>query len=423
MKKKTSFTFILVLLVFVYNISAQMRVHLINVGQGCATLIEFPCAAILVDAGGESNALFNSSDSLTAYLDNFFERRSDLNHTLQCVYLTHPHKDHTLGVPVILQSPYVIKNAVTDGLEEGSGKAGQIKLHRAAQASEENNDPADDIGLEAVTTDKIVGNDGLTNSVIDPVNCTGINPVIKILWGASTVKPATWTTTDFNNENNHSLVIRIEYGSSVFIITGDLEDVAQANLLAKYNGTNLLDADVYLVGHHGSKNGSSQELINQITPQMALIGVGNQSRQILWTAWAYGHPNKGILDRLQNKLTATRTPIHVKAGTGAKTFVDYTVSKAIYATGWDNNVVLEADADGHWNKVEKVEIPLVPALVNINTATLSELQTLPGIGATKAQAIIDFRTTHGNFISIDQLDDVPGIGPATINLVRPYVRI
>jgi competence ComEA-like helix-hairpin-helix protein len=156
---------------------------------------------------------------------------------------------------------------------------------------------------------------------------------------------------------------------------------------------------------------------------MALIGVGDQSRQVSWTAWAYGHPNKGTLDRLQSKLTATRTPIHVKAGTGAKTFVDYTVSKAIYATGWDNNVVLEADAAGHWNKVEKVVTPLVPALVNINTATLSELQTLPGIGATKAQAIIDFRTNHGNFTSIDQLDDVPGIGPATINLVRPYVRI
>lgn len=103
-----------------------------------------------------------------------------------------------------------------------------------------------------------------------------------------------------------------------------------------------------------------------------------------------------------------------------QTFVDYTVSKAIYATGWDGNVVLEADASGHWHKVEPT---IVPAFVNINTATLEELETLPGIGAVKAESIIDFRATHGNFTSVDQLDDVDGIGPVTIELVRPYVKI
>lgn len=419
MKTKITFTFILALLVSVFTVRAQMRVHLINVGQGCATLIEFPCAAILVDAGGETNSLYNSSDSLKSYLDDFFDRRTDLNHTLQCVYLTHPHKDHTLGVPVILQTPYLIKNAVTDGLEHGSGKPGQIKLHRAAQDGDATPDHADDIGFEAVTTDEI-GSGGLTNAVIDPVNCSGTNPSIKILWGASATKPTDWSNTSFNNENNHSLVIKIEYGASSLLITGDLEEAAQHSLLSKYTGTSLLDADVYLVGHHGSKNGTTQTLLNKITPQMALIGVGDPTRKLSWTAWAYGHPNKGILDMLQNKLTASRTTIHVQAGTGAKTFVAYTVSKAIYATGWDDNVVLEADDAGHWHKVETT---LVPALVNINTASISELETLPGIGTTKAQAIIDFRTSHGNFTSIDDLDNVPGIGPATINLVRPYVKI
>ncbi|HKR03095.1 MAG TPA: helix-hairpin-helix domain-containing protein [Bacteroidia bacterium] len=411
MKKKISFTLILALLVFVLNVNAQMRVHLINVGQGSATLIEFPCAAILIDAGGETNALYNSSDALKTYLDDFFTIRTDLNHTLQCVYLTHPHKDHTLGVPVILQPPYVIKNVVTDGLEEGSGKAGQIKLHRLAEAG--------DIGFEPVTTNKITGNAGLTNAVIDPVNCTGTDPVIKVLWGTSITNPG-WSNTAFNSENNHSLVIKIEYGTSSMLITGDLEEAGQRSLLSKYNGTNVLDADVYLVGHHGSKNGTSQELLNKITPQMALIGMGDPSRELSWTAWAYGHPNKGILDSLQKKITATRTPIRVQAGTGAKKFDDYTVSKAIYATGWDDDVVLEADAAGNWHKAGAT---LVPALVNINTASASELETLPGIGATKAQAIITHRTSHGNFTSVDQLDNVPGIGPATINLLKPYATV
>ncbi len=417
MKKKIISSFILLFVVSAFTVKAQMRIHLINVGQGCATLVEFPCAAILIDAGGENDSLFHSTDSLKAYLTDFFATRTDLNKTLQCVYLTHPHADHTNtnAISFLLDS-FKIKNVVTDGLEQGSGKWGQIKLHRAVQASEEDADAGNDIGFEAVVTNEF-GNTGFTNTVIDPVACSGTDPLIKILWGTSSVKPSGWTDDDFDNENFHSLAIRIEYGTSSFLITGDLEDKAQSKLLTKFSGTNLLDADVYLVGHHGSKNGSSTSLLNKITPKMALIGVGDPARQISWTAWAYGHPNKGILDKLEAVLTESRSPIQVLAGNGAKNFATYTVSKAIYATAWDGNIILQADANGSWQKVSK----LVPSLVNINTATLSELMTLPGIGEIKAQAIITFRTSHGNFTSIDQLDDVPGIGPATINLLRPYV--
>jgi hypothetical protein len=84
------------------------------------------------------------------------------------------------------RSPYIIKNAVTDGLETGSGKTGQIALHRAAQNSKDDLNLTNDIHLEAVTTSEI-GNDGLTDSIIDAVDCSGVNPVIKILWGASAV--------------------------------------------------------------------------------------------------------------------------------------------------------------------------------------------------------------------------------------------
>ncbi len=419
MKKKIILSFVLLPFISTTIIKAQMRIHLINVGQGCATLVEFPCAAILVDVGGEKDSLFNCTDSLKNYLTDFFNTRTDLHNTLQCVYLTHPHADHTntQAISFILDS-LKIKNVVTDGLERGSGRWGQIKLHRAVQASEENDDPNDDIGFEAVVTNEF-GNTGFTNAVIDPVNCEGTNPVIKILWGTSVTKPSGWTDDDFDNENFHSLAIRIEYGTSSFLITGDLEDKAQAKLITKFGSTGLLNADVYLVGHHGSKNGSSVSLLSKITPKVALIGVGDPARKLNWTAWAYGHPNKGILDRLVAVVTENRSSIQVQAGNGAKTFVPYTVSKAIYATGWDGNVVLEADADGNWKKASR----LVPSLVNINTAPLSELLALPGIGEVKAQAIINFRTSHGNFTNIEQLDDVPGIGPATINLLRPYVKL
>ncbi|MGZ4509217.1 MAG: ComEA family DNA-binding protein [Blastococcus sp.] len=56
--------------------------------------------------------------------------------------------------------------------------------------------------------------------------------------------------------------------------------------------------------------------------------------------------------------------------------------------------------------------PGPPGKVNLNTATVADLDGLPGIGPVLAQRIIDYRDQHGPFASVDQLDDVPGIGPA-----------
>jgi competence protein ComEA len=59
--------------------------------------------------------------------------------------------------------------------------------------------------------------------------------------------------------------------------------------------------------------------------------------------------------------------------------------------------------------------------VNINTATSAELQTLSGIGPARAQSIIDFRETHGNFASVDELIHISGIGAITLENLRPHV--
>ena len=59
--------------------------------------------------------------------------------------------------------------------------------------------------------------------------------------------------------------------------------------------------------------------------------------------------------------------------------------------------------------------------VHLNTATLEQLDALPGIGPVTAQKILEFRQTHGAFASVDDLDAVPGIGPARLDQLRELV--
>lgn len=62
-------------------------------------------------------------------------------------------------------------------------------------------------------------------------------------------------------------------------------------------------------------------------------------------------------------------------------------------------------------------------LVNVNTGTAAELETLPGIGEVTAQAIIDYRTENGPFASVDELLDVTGIGDVTLENIRELVTV
>jgi competence protein ComEA len=61
--------------------------------------------------------------------------------------------------------------------------------------------------------------------------------------------------------------------------------------------------------------------------------------------------------------------------------------------------------------------------VNLNTASLDQLETLPGVGPVLGQHILDWRTAHGSFTTIDQLRDVTGIGDVKFANLRPQVTI
>ena len=61
--------------------------------------------------------------------------------------------------------------------------------------------------------------------------------------------------------------------------------------------------------------------------------------------------------------------------------------------------------------------------VDLNTATADQLDTLPGVGPATAAAILTYRTRHGRFKSVTELLEVPGIGPAKLEAIRPLVMV
>ena len=75
------------------------------------------------------------------------------------------------------------------------------------------------------------------------------------------------------------------------------------------------------------------------------------------------------------------------------------------------------------NIVTGSDKPATAYLININTADAAELETLDGIGKKTAVAIIEHRNTNGDFENADELCDVPGIGPSTLEKIKDFIEV
>lgn len=333
-----------------------MVAHFIDVGQGDAILLEFSCAAMLIDTGGEDTARVSGKDRLQTYLEEFFERRSDLARTLQSVVLSHPHADHTGGVSVLLEAePAIVIMNVLDGGPPGShasGGKGQRDLEAYAADTE-------GVGYMGIAESDIKTVSGATNAVIDPINCrrggVGVDPRISALWGRADLDVA-WA----NNANNDSVVLRVAFGKSVFLFTGDIQAEGIAAMLESYSlDLRAFNADVLKVAHHGSHNATTAGLVAAVTPKIAVIQSGDSSPDDeRFSAYAFGHPNATALTNLLdpgNGITLARDqPKQVRVGTKGRhptngtppDFTYWTMDKAIYANGWDGNIAIKATSDG-----------------------------------------------------------------------------
>ena len=74
--------------------------------------------------------------------------------------------------------------------------------------------------------------------------------------------------------------------------------------------------------------------------------MGHENVQAQWTAWAYGHPRRIAVDMIVAGMSGTRSATTVRVADKVKSFSDYPLSKAVYATVWDGDVTVRADAAG-----------------------------------------------------------------------------
>lgn len=325
-----------------------MLAHHIDVGQGNATLLEFSCGVVLVDTGGQVTDQFDGTRRLVEYLGEVFARRPDLQRRIAALYLTHPHKDHTAGVTALLSADPTISigSVIANGRTNGSGWNEQRRLLRYAAAQ--------NIPVTIVSNESIQRSDGLTSAAIDPLACASVDPDIRVLWGSDSGQHG-WTS----DANNHSVVVRVDFGESSFLLTGDLEENAQPEFIGSYvRNPDIIDADVYQVGHHGSRNGTTSALLRVITPEIAVIGSGNPAdEEPGFSAYGFGHPNRVAIELLSDPsfgVTMSRPPVTVAVGISGRRpgsdvpprYANQEIARAIFSTGWDGDIVIAASASG-----------------------------------------------------------------------------
>ena len=94
-----------------------------------------------------------------------------------------------------------------------------------------------------------------------------------------------------NMLNNNSLVFKMEYKEFKMLFTGDIEQIAEEKILKEYEDTDILEATILKIAHHGSKTSTIKRFIQAVKPKIALIGVGGNNK--------FGHPNEEVLNRLK----------------------------------------------------------------------------------------------------------------------------
>jgi len=216
----------------------QVFVYFIDVGQGDSILIKSGEAEMLIDCG---------KNSMGPLVVDFLKERQVAN--LEYLMITHPDSDHLGGCDDVLRS---------------------IKTHAVITNGESSDTNSyKEVMAEIDTEQNIISNND---------NAWNIGPaVIRVIQ----------SNNGLSDDNQNSIVSKLTYNNIDVLFTGDCDNKCEDLLLDKD-----IQSEILKVAHHGTKFGTDIDFLEKVTPQAAIISVGNNS---------YGHPTQEALDRLSQE--------------------------------------------------------------------------------------------------------------------------
>lgn len=229
-----------------FNYDVSLKIYFLDVGQGDATLIKTPDNRyVLIDGGPDHSVIYKLGKYLPFYV-----------RTIDLVVVTHPDNDHVVGLNEVIRR-YRVKNILLTGVADES-LAYQNILALAKEF---------EINFFIA---------GLVNrlELADQINLAVLYPRESIV------------DQDFTQDNDWSIVNRLDYRSGCVLLMGDATKKVEQNLLV---AKSELECDILKVGHHGSNTSSGVDFLRSVNPALAVISAGQNN---------YGHPHQAVIDRL-----------------------------------------------------------------------------------------------------------------------------
>ncbi|MBI5990559.1 ComEC/Rec2 family competence protein [Clostridium perfringens] len=220
---------------------SKLMISYMDVGQGDAAYIKVNGNDILIDAGPRSNSKELLEQLKAKNIDDF-----------ELVIATHPHEDHIGGMVDVFKE-YEVKAFYSP------------KITHTTKTYENLVKAVKDEGLK---TKELKG-----GMVID-------------LGEGAKFEVFTPQKSEYEELNDYSPIMKLSFGDTSYLFTGDAEKLAEEEALAKYK--TYLDSDVIKFGHHGSSSSSSNAFIEAVSPKYGIISCAKDNK--------YGHPHRETLD-------------------------------------------------------------------------------------------------------------------------------